>query len=87
MAHRRRRQRDHVAETGSGPSVGDRLPALKMAGEKGKGMSEKEKELCAKIAEKVKDLPAEVKEKFLTMAEGAALAVEELREEEDDDAD
>lgn len=58
-----------------------------MAGEKGKGMSEKEKELCVKIAEKVKSLPAEVKEKFLTMAEGAALAVEELREEDDDDAD
>lgn len=49
-------------------------------------MSEKEKELCGKIAEKVNALPPEVKEKFLTMAEGAALAVEEMREETDDDA-
>lgn len=46
-------------------------------------MSEKEK----KIVEKISQLPEEVREKFLTMAEGAALALEATRKEDDDDAD
>ncbi len=48
-------------------------------------MSEKEKQVVEKIAA----LPEAVRERFLTMAEGAVIAVEELREEkeEEDDAD
>lgn len=43
-------------------------------------MSEKEK----KIIEKVAKLPDAVKEKFLVMAEGAAIALEALKEESDE---
>lgn len=39
-------------------------------------MSEKEKEVVEKIAA----LPEAVRERFLTMAEGAVMAVEEMRE-------
>ena len=46
-------------------------------------MSEKEKQVVEKIAK----LPEAVRERFLTMAEGAVIAVEELREEEKDDAE
>lgn len=50
-------------------------------------MSEKEKQVVEKIAA----LPESVREKFLTMAEGAVIAVEGLREEQseegEDDAD
>lgn len=55
-----------------------------MAGEKGvDSMSEKEKQVVEKIAA----LPEQVREKFLTMAEGAVIAVEELRKEQEDDDD
>lgn len=46
-------------------------------------MSEKEKQVVEKIAA----LPEQVREKFLTMAEGAVIAVEQLREEQEDDDD
>lgn len=46
-------------------------------------MSEKEKEIIAKIA----SLPEEVRERFLTMAEGAAIAAEEMRERDDEKRD
>lgn len=39
-------------------------------------MSEKEKEIAAQLAE----LPADVQDKFLLMAQGAAMAVEAARE-------
>lgn len=41
-------------------------------------MSEKEKALCAKIAQ----LPRELQEKILDKADGAAMALELLREKE-----
>lgn len=46
-------------------------------------MSEKEKQVVEKIAK----LPEQVRERFLTMAEGAVIAVEELREEQEDEDD
>lgn len=46
-------------------------------------MSEKEKQVVEKIAK----LPEQVLERFLTMAEGAVIAVEELREEQEDEDD
>lgn len=46
-------------------------------------MSEKEKQVVEKIAA----LPESVRERFLTMAEGAVIAVEQLREEPGEEAD
>ena len=44
-------------------------------------MSEKEKALVEKIAQ----MPDSVKEKFLTMAEGAAMALESVKEKKNED--
>lgn len=46
-------------------------------------MSEKEKQVVEKIAA----LPEAVRERFLTMAEGAVIAVEELRDKDDEKGD
>lgn len=46
-------------------------------------MSEKEKA----IVEKISKMPDAVKEKFLTMAEGAAIALESVKEDESDKKD
>lgn len=46
-------------------------------------MSEHEKQ----VAEKIAALPAPLKERFLTMAEGAVLALETLKETHDDRVD
>ncbi len=77
-------RRIRIAETGFGPSVGVRLPALMIGRRERKmDMSEKEKQVVEKIAK----LPEQVRERFLTMAEGAVIAVEELREEQEDEDD
>ena len=46
-------------------------------------MSDTEKDLAAKLAE----LPAEIQDKFLLMAQGAAVAAETLREKQEKPAD
>lgn len=46
-------------------------------------MSEKEKQVVEKIAA----LPEAVRDRFLTMAEGAVIAVEQMREQDDEKRD